>query len=122
MNALSGTLPANIARANFYQILEEVGRGGMGLIYRAKDVRLGRIVALKELLINEGIIGKERENIVSRFQREAQTAASLSHLNIVTIFDAGNDNDRHFIAMEFLKGKNSSFFFFGFKNLFVVEI
>jgi serine/threonine protein kinase len=89
-----------------YQILEEVGRGGMGLVYRAQDVRLGRIVALKELLIDEAITGEERNNIVSRFQREAQTAASLSHLNIVTIYDAGAENNRHFIAMEFLKGKN----------------
>jgi serine/threonine protein kinase len=89
-----------------YQILEEVGRGGMGLVYRAQDVRLGRIVALKELILNEGLTGKERDDIVARFQREAQTAASLSHINIVTIYDTGEEQGRHFIAMEFLKGKN----------------
>ncbi|GIW21721.1 MAG: hypothetical protein KatS3mg068_0728 [Candidatus Sericytochromatia bacterium] len=89
-----------------YEIIEEIGRGGMGIVYKAKDTRLGRIVALKELVVSQAIIGQEREEIIARFQREAQTAAQLSHPNIVTIFDVGEENNRHFIAMEYLPGKS----------------
>lgn len=88
-----------------YEIISEVGRGGMGVVYKAKDVRLGRIVALKELILLDNISNKDKEEIIERFRREAQTAANLSHLNIVTIYDVGEENKRHFIAMEFLEGK-----------------
>lgn len=88
-----------------YEVLEEVGRGGMGIVYRAKDVRIERIVAIKELIISPGLV-KEKDEIVGRFHREARTAGSLQHPNIVTIHDFGEDNDRHFIAMEFLEGKS----------------
>jgi serine/threonine protein kinase/sugar lactone lactonase YvrE len=88
-----------------YEILEEVGRGGMGLVYRANDLRLGRVVALKELVLSQAIIGQEKDDIIARFKREAQTAANLNHPNVVTIFDVGEENNRHFIAMEFLPGK-----------------
>jgi len=89
-----------------YEIIEEIGRGGMGIVYKAKDTRLGRIVAVKELVVSQTIIGQEREEIIKRFQREAQTAAQLSHHNIITVFDVGEENNRHFIAMEFLLGKS----------------
>ncbi|RYX99598.1 serine/threonine protein kinase, partial [bacterium] len=89
-----------------YQIIEEVGRGGMGLVYKALDLRLGRTVALKELVISQTIIGADRDDIVARFKQEAQTAAFLNHPNIITIFDVGEENNRHFIAMEFLPGKS----------------
>lgn len=88
-----------------YEILEEIGRGGMGLVYRAKDLRLGRIVAIKELVLSQTIAGGDRNDIIARFKREAQTAANLNHPNVVTIFDVGDENNRHFIAMEFLPGK-----------------
>ncbi|MBC7474210.1 MAG: protein kinase [Candidatus Sericytochromatia bacterium] len=90
---------------NKYEIIEEVGRGGMGLVYRAKDMRLSRDVALKELILAHHIVGAEKDEIIARFKQEAQTAASLSHPNIITIFDVGEENNRHFIAMEFLPGK-----------------
>ena len=88
-----------------YQIIEEVGRGGMGLVYRALDLRLGRTVALKELIISPTIIGHEKDEIIARFKQEAQTAAFLNHPNIITIYDVGDENNRYFIAMEFLPGK-----------------
>lgn len=88
-----------------YEILEEIGRGGMGVVYRAKDTRIERIVAIKELLINPSL-AKAAEEIIARFHREAQTAGSLSHPNIVTIHDFGEDNGHHYIAMEFIEGKN----------------
>lgn len=88
-----------------YEILEEVGRGGMGVVYKAKDQRIDRIVAIKELLINPSL-AKAAEEIIARFHREAQTAGSLQHPNIVTIHDFGEDSGSHYIAMEFIEGKN----------------
>lgn len=88
-----------------YEILEEIGRGGMGVVYKAKDVRIERTVAIKELLINPSLV-KAAEEIIARFHREAQTAGSLQHPNIVTIHDFGEDSGSHYIAMEFIEGKN----------------
>ena len=88
-----------------YEILEEIGRGGMGVVYKAKDVRIERMVAIKELLINPSL-AKAAEEIIARFHREAQTAGSLQHPNIVTIHDFGEDSGSHYIAMEFIEGKN----------------
>lgn len=88
-----------------YEVLEEIGRGGMGVVYRAKDIRIDRIVAIKELLINPALV-KAAEEIIARFHREAQTAGSLQHPNIVTIHDFGEDSGKHYIAMEFIEGKN----------------
>lgn len=90
---------------NKYRLIEEIGRGGMGVIYLAEDIRLGRQVAIKELVLNRTIQGKERDDIISRFQREARTTSTLNHPNIVTIFDVGEDQRRHFISMEYLPGK-----------------
>lgn len=94
-----------------YKILEEVGRGGMGLVYRAQDKKVGRVVAIKELIIPSNIQMNDKDVLIGRFKREAITSSSLSHPNIVTVFDFGEENDRHFIAMEFLKGDNLKDFF-----------
>lgn len=91
---------------NKYQILEQVGRGGMGIVYKAQDEELGRIVAIKELLINEGLSENEKIQIIQRFQREAKTASALKHENLVSVFDFGESDSKHYIVMEFLKGKN----------------
>jgi eukaryotic-like serine/threonine-protein kinase len=84
-----------------YQILDLLGKGGMGEVYLAEDLRLGRKVALKLLppeLTNN-------EQLVLRFQQEARTASALNHPNILTIFDIGEVESTHFIATEFVKGK-----------------
>jgi len=83
-----------------YRIIEERGRGGMGIVYRARHLRMNRMVALK-------IIHKEhlaRGSSVQRFYREIQAAAQLSHRNIVLAYDAGEFNGTHFFAMEFVEG------------------
>jgi WD40 repeat protein len=83
-----------------YEILEEVGRGGMGIVYRARHLPTGRLVALK-------VLRKERllhPDMVRRFRREVQAAARLTHPNIVAVYDYDNEGDTHYLAMEFVQG------------------
>ncbi len=85
---------------NRYEILSEVGSGGMAKVYRAKDRYLQRVVAIK--LLKEEL--REDSDFLKRFDTEAQAAASLTHPNIVQIYDVGVDNNRYYIVMEFVDG------------------
>ena len=89
-----------------YEIIEEAGRGAMGVVYKALDKRLDRTVALKELLIDQNLSEHEKKQLIERFYREAQAAGKISHPNIVTIYNFGEDSGRYFIAMEFLTGQS----------------
>lgn len=85
-----------------YQIIERIGGGGMALVYKAQDLLLNRFVAIKVLrqqFVND-------EEFIRRFRREAQSAASLSHPNIVSVYDVGQEDEVHYIVMEYIEGQN----------------
>jgi len=89
-----------------YQVEKELGKGAMGVVYLGKDPKIGRVVAIKTMALSQEFEADELQDVKERFFREAETAGRLNHPNIVTIFDAGEEHDLAFIAMEFLKGKD----------------
>jgi len=89
-----------------YQVQKELGKGAMGVVYLGKDPKIGREVAIKTMALAAEYEGDELQEAKDRFFREAESAGKLDHPGIVKIYDAGEEHDLAFIAMEFLKGKD----------------
>ncbi|MBI2961489.1 MAG: CHASE2 domain-containing protein [Betaproteobacteria bacterium] len=89
-----------------YQVEKELGKGAMGVVYLGRDPKIGRVVAIKTMALSQEFEADELAEVKERFFREAETAGRLSHPNIVTIYDAGEEHDLCYIAMELLKGKD----------------
>ncbi|MDQ6978385.1 MAG: serine/threonine-protein kinase, partial [Ghiorsea sp.] len=87
-----------------YEIVKEIGKGAMGTVYLGKDPKINRDVAIKTMALSQEFEGDELQDVKDRFFREAETAGMLNHPNIVTMYDAGEEHDLAFIAMEFLDG------------------
>ena len=99
-NSASSTLSPG-TRFGSYEILERLGAGGMGEVYRARDIRLEREVAIKTLSLERC----SQPEALARFEQEARSASALSHPNIVTIFELGHVNETRYIAMELVAGQ-----------------
>jgi len=91
-----------------YQVDKEIGRGAMGMVYLGHDPKIGRTVAIKTMKLSQEFDGDKLAEVQERFFREAETAGRLNHPNIVTIYDAGEDQDMSYIAMDYLHGVDLS--------------
>ena len=101
VRALRGSDPRKLGK---YELLEELGRGAFGIVYRARDPIINRMVALKTMTTSVA----DDPSLLQRFYREAQSAGSLQHPNIVTIHDLGDEGGTPFIAMELVDGQIST--------------
>ncbi len=93
-----------------YEVEKELGKGAMGAVYLGRDPKINRVVAIKTMALAQEFADDELKDVKSRFFREAETAGRLNHPNIVTIYDAGEEHDLAYIAMEYLQGKDLSLY------------
>ncbi len=103
---LSDFTTEGISRVGRYEIIEELGKGSMGLVYKALDPKINRPLAIKTIRFSDEFDEDVIQEIKERFFREAEIAGQLSHPSIVTIYDVGEDRDLTYMAMEFLKGED----------------
>src|ERR1700704_4182769 len=95
-----------LVKAGRYEIFGEVGRGAMGVVYKASDPVIGRAVAVKTIRLSEEATALSRPELLTRFQTEARAAGLLTHPNIVVVFDAGEEDGLYYITMELVEGKS----------------
>src|ERR1700730_1099886 len=95
-----------VTQAVPYEIVGELGRGAMGVVYKAMDPVIGRTVAVKTIRLSEEGTGLSRPELLARFQTEARAAGLLTHPNIVVVFDAGEEDGLYYITMELVEGKS----------------
>ena len=95
-----------VTKAGRYEITGELGRGAMGVVYKAVDPVIGRTVAVKTIRLSEEGTGLKRPELLARFQTEARAAGLLTHPNIVVVFDAGEEDGLYYITMELVEGKS----------------
>ena len=92
-----------VEKVGRYEIVGELGRGAMGLVYRAVDPNIGRTVALKTMRLD--VHGMDHDEMLRRFRYEAKAAGAMNHANIVTVYDADEVDGLFYIAMEYLEGQ-----------------
>ncbi|MCX5906769.1 MAG: serine/threonine-protein kinase, partial [Deltaproteobacteria bacterium] len=102
---LPATGPSSAKKLGRYEILQEIGHGGMGLVYKGRDPIIDRLVAIKTIRFDRLYEGQEIRSLKERFFKEAQAAGKLIHPNIVTVFDVGEDSGEAYIAMELVEGE-----------------
>jgi eukaryotic-like serine/threonine-protein kinase len=95
-----------VTKAGRYEIVSELGRGAMGVVYKAVDPVIGRTVAVKTIRLSEEGTGLTRPELLTRFQTEARAAGLLTHPNIVVVYDAGEEDGLYYITMELVEGKS----------------
>ena len=99
-----------------YEVEKEIGRGAMGVVYLGRDSKIDRTVAIKTLALSEEFGGNELKDVTKRFFNEAQVAGKLNHPNIVTVYDAGQEHDLTYMAMEYLDGHDLTHYIEGKKK------
>src|SRR5262249_56058038 len=97
---------SKIRKDGGYEMVGELGRGAMGVVYKAVDPVIGRTVAVKTIRLSEEGTGLSRPELLSRFQTEARAAGLLTHPNIVVVYDAGEENGLYYICMELIEGNS----------------
>ena len=112
---------ADIEKLGKYEIRRELGRGAMGIVYEGYDPLIKRSVALKTIRADQ-LAGENAETVIARFRREAQAAGRLSHPNIVSIYDFGEEEGVWYIAMEFVKGRELKDYFQGNERFTTADI
>src|SRR5437879_11868657 len=95
-----------LTKAGRYEIVGELGRGAMGVVYKAEDPVIGRTVAVKTIRLSEEGTGLSRPELLQRFQTEARAAGLLTHPNIVVVYDAGEEDGHYYLTMELVAGKS----------------
>src|SRR5271165_2172785 len=95
-----------VLKAGRYEIIGELGRGAMGVVYKATDPVIGRTVAVKTIKLSEEGTGLSRPELLTRFQTEARAAGLLTHPNIVVVYDAGEEEGNFYITMELVEGRS----------------
>jgi serine/threonine-protein kinase len=105
-SVLDEAAPEELTRIGRYEILQVLGRGSMGLVYKALDPKINRLLAIKTIRFSDEFDEDVIQEIKERFFREAEIAGQLSHPSIVTLHDMGEDQDLTFMAMEYLEGEN----------------
>jgi len=99
-------MSTSTTKAGRYEIVGELGRGAMGVVYKALDPVIGRTVAVKTIRLSEEGTGLSRPELLSRFQTEARAAGLLTHPNIVVVYDAGEEDGLYYITMELVEGRS----------------
>jgi len=103
---MSDSQMTTLMKAGRYEIVGELGRGAMGVVYKAVDPVIGRSVAVKAIKLSAEGTGLTRTELLARFQTEARAAGLLTHPNIVVVFDAGEEDGLYYITMELVEGKS----------------